>query len=170
MGHDTLITRLLQPHPSPAGASALDKRAHKAWAAATLAKLGASADKAPRMAARIGQGVARKAKEREAKAAQEAIEAGMLSRQELAKKRRVAERAKAGGSGGVDTGLQEAGRGFKGGVLRIAHMKKQRGDGGGGGATRVANFAGIGGKGKRKGGGGKKCGAKKGGKKGGKRR
>lgn len=40
----------------PAGASALDKRSAKAFKAAMLAKLGAAADKRPRIPAKVGGG------------------------------------------------------------------------------------------------------------------
>lgn len=72
-----------------AGASALDKRSAKAWKASMLAKLGASADKAPRTPARIGLGMAKKAKQREAVALQEAIAAGMVKAKGRGKKIRA---------------------------------------------------------------------------------
>lgn len=72
-----------------AGASALDKRSAKAWKAAMLARLGASADKAPRTSARIGLGMAKKAKQREVVALQEAIAAGMVKAKGRGKKIRA---------------------------------------------------------------------------------
>jgi hypothetical protein len=72
-----------------AGASALDKRAAKAWKASMLARLGASADKAPRTPAKLGIGMAKKAKQREAVALQEAIAAGMVQAKGRGKKARV---------------------------------------------------------------------------------
>jgi hypothetical protein len=75
---------LLEP-----GASALDKRAAKAWKASMLARLGASADKAPRTPAKVGIGMAKKAKQREAVALQEAIAAGMVQAKGRGKKARA---------------------------------------------------------------------------------
>lgn len=95
------------------GASALDKRSAKAYKAAMLAKLGAAADKRPRIPAKMGLGMAKKAKQREAVALQEAIAAGMVKAKGRGKKQR-AEKAKQ-----RDKGLMEAGPGFKNGVLRL---------------------------------------------------
>eukprot|EP00775_Hariotina_reticulata_P012645 gene12645-12773_t len=95
------------------GASALDKRAAKAWKAAMLAKLGASADKAPRTPAKIGLGMASKAKQREAAALQEAIAAGMIKAKGRGKKLRAQKEKQR------EKGLMEAGPGFKNGVLRL---------------------------------------------------
>lgn len=75
------------------GATALDKRSAKAYKAAMLARLGAAADKRPRMPAKIGLGIMKKAKQREAVALQEAIAAGMVK----AKGRGKKERAQKGG-------------------------------------------------------------------------
>jgi hypothetical protein len=72
-----------------AGATALDKRSAKAYKAAMLAKLGAAADKLPRMPAKIGLGMAKKAKQREAVALQEAIAAGMVNSKGRGKKERA---------------------------------------------------------------------------------
>lgn len=72
-----------------AGATALDKRSAKAYKAAMLAKLGAAADKRPRMPAKIGLGMAKKAKQREAVALQEAIAAGMVKAKGRGKKERA---------------------------------------------------------------------------------
>lgn len=77
------------------GASALDKRSAKAWKASMLTKLGASADKAPRTPAKIGLGMAKKAKQRETLALQEAIAAGMVKAKGRGKKIR-AEKGKVG--------------------------------------------------------------------------
>eukprot|EP00878_Enallax_costatus_P034305 GHUV01038028.1.p1 GENE.GHUV01038028.1~~GHUV01038028.1.p1 ORF type:complete len:264 (+),score=91.03 GHUV01038028.1:54-845(+) len=95
------------------GASALDKRSAKAWKASMLARLGASVDKAPRTPAKIGLGMAKKAKQREAVALQEAIAAGMVKAKGRGKKIR-AEKAKQ-----RDKGLMEAGPGFRNGVLKL---------------------------------------------------
>jgi hypothetical protein len=80
---------LLRCLPSASGASALDKRAAKAWKASMLARLGASADKAPRTPAKVGIGMAKKAKQREAVALQEAIAAGMVQAKGRGKKARA---------------------------------------------------------------------------------
>jgi hypothetical protein len=53
-----------------------------------LAKLGAAADKRPRMPAKIGLGMAKKAKQREAVALQEGIAAGMVKAKGRGKKQR----------------------------------------------------------------------------------
>lgn len=71
------------------GSSALDKRSAKAWKASMLARLGVSADKAPRTPARIGLGMAKKAKQREDVALQEAIAAGMVKAKGRGKKIRA---------------------------------------------------------------------------------
>jgi len=71
------------------GASALDKRSAKAHKAAMLAKLGASAEKRPRIPAKMGLGMAKKAKQREAVALQEAIAAGMVKAKGRGKKQRA---------------------------------------------------------------------------------
>lgn len=76
------------PHLN-AGASALDKRSAKAHKAAMLAKLGASAEKRPRIPAKMGLGMAKKAKQREAVALQEAIAAGMVKAKGRGKKQRA---------------------------------------------------------------------------------
>lgn len=83
------------PHPCctctshATGASALDKRSAKAYKAAMLAKLGAAADKRPRIPAKMGLGMAKKAKQREAVALQEAIAAGMLKAKGRGQKQRA---------------------------------------------------------------------------------
>ena len=60
------------------GASALDKRSKKAWEVRMLTQLGASVEKGPRHPAGIGKGLAKAAAKREAKALQEAIDAGLV--------------------------------------------------------------------------------------------
>ena len=144
------------------GASALDKKAAKAWRAAALARAGVAEDKRPRTPARIGVGMAKAAKEREKKAFEEAVAAGMASRKGHGKKRRAAE-AKA-----RDRGLMEAGAAFKNGVLRADKLVKRFGGGGSGGGSGKGGFGsggGGGGKGgggfKKKGGGGGKGGGGK---------
>lgn len=57
----------------PTGASALDKKAKKAFEAQQLQKLGAKADARPRIPASIGFGMARKAAQRADRALQEGI-------------------------------------------------------------------------------------------------
>eukprot|EP00879_Flechtneria_rotunda_P012396 GHRR01012944.1.p1 GENE.GHRR01012944.1~~GHRR01012944.1.p1 ORF type:complete len:247 (+),score=76.43 GHRR01012944.1:1828-2568(+) len=99
------------------GASALDKRSAKAWKASMLAKLGASAGKTPRTPAKIGHGMARKAKQREAVALQEAIASGMVQAKGRGKKLRALKAKQR------DKGLMEAGKGWKNGVLRIGKLK-----------------------------------------------
>jgi hypothetical protein len=54
-----------------------------------LARLGAAADKRPRMPAKIGLGIMKKAKQREAVALQEAIAAGMVKAKGRGKKERA---------------------------------------------------------------------------------
>jgi hypothetical protein len=54
-----------------------------------LSKLGASADKRPRIPAKMGLGMAKKAKQREAVALQEAIAAGMVKAKGRGKKQRA---------------------------------------------------------------------------------
>ncbi|WIA32951.1 hypothetical protein OEZ86_006117 [Tetradesmus obliquus] len=89
------------------GASALDKRAAKAWKAGMLARLGAAADKAPRTPASLGIGMAKKAKQREAVALQEAIAAGMVQAKGRGAKARALKAKQR------DKGLMEAGPGFR---------------------------------------------------------
>jgi hypothetical protein len=73
----------------PAGATALDKRSAKAYKAAMLAKLGAAADKRPRIPTKMKLGMAKKAKQREAVALEEAIAAGMVKAKGRGKKARA---------------------------------------------------------------------------------
>ncbi|WIA12790.1 hypothetical protein OEZ85_006421 [Tetradesmus obliquus] len=102
------------------GASALDKRAAKAWKAGMLARLGAAADKAPRTPASLGIGMAKKAKQREAAALQEAIAAGMVQAKGRGAKARALKAKQR------DKGLMEAGPGFRNGVLRLGKSMKPR--------------------------------------------
>lgn len=71
-----------------------------------------------RTAARIGKGVAKKRAERDARATQEAIAAGMLKRKGLGRKKR--DEAKMKGRKPGDSGLQELSGSFRNGVLKIA--------------------------------------------------
>lgn len=54
-----------------------------------LARVGAKAEAAPRTALSIGKGMAQVAAKRQARALEEAIEAGMVSRKGLGKKKRA---------------------------------------------------------------------------------
>ncbi len=72
-----------------AASTALDKKSAKKYKARMLERLGAKADKGPRTAASIGKGMARVGAKREAKALEEAIEAGMVQRKGLGKKKRA---------------------------------------------------------------------------------
>lgn len=75
-------------------------------------------------------GMARKKAQRDARATDEAISAGMLSVRDLAKKRRrEAEAARV-----REPGLREDGGAFKNGVLRVKPAPRARGGGGGSGA------------------------------------
>ncbi|KAG2499871.1 hypothetical protein HYH03_002162 [Edaphochlamys debaryana] len=101
-------------------AASLDKKSAKAYKARMLARLGAKADARPRIPSSIGFGMAKMAAKREAKALEEAIETGMVQRKGLGKKKRALQ------AKNRDRGLMEAGPSFKGGVLRIKPLKKQR--------------------------------------------
>lgn len=97
-----------------AGASALDKRAAKAWKAGMLARLGAAADKAPRTPASLGIGMAKKAKQREAAALQEAIAAGMVQAKGRGAKARALKGAVQCHACSVHTWSRHLGAGFGG--------------------------------------------------------
>lgn len=84
---NTRTTTHARGHAS-AGASALDKRERKKWKAAMLARLGARPEKGPRTSAKIGLGMAKKQASREAKRLEEAIEAGMVRKKGMGKKKR----------------------------------------------------------------------------------
>uniref|UniRef100_A0A1D1ZVH6 Uncharacterized protein n=1 Tax=Auxenochlorella protothecoides TaxID=3075 RepID=A0A1D1ZVH6_AUXPR len=98
------------------GATGLDKKARKQYEAVSLVRLGAKAEKGPRIPASIGIGMARKRAQREARATEEAIAAGMLSVRSLAKKRRRESSA----ARPRDQGLQEDGGSFRAGVMRVS--------------------------------------------------
>lgn len=98
------------------GASALEKKEKKAFDARMLKQLGAAAAKAPRVAACIGKGMAKKSKERDAAALEAAIETGMMERKGLGKKRA---RDKLAAAGGIDRGLNEDQGAYRNGVLRV---------------------------------------------------
>lgn len=143
------------------GATGLDKKARKQFEAGSLARLGAKAEKGPRIPASIGigegghcaegpghrasrnaalhlrgavpvhpawvlrtspgtyltrSGMARKRAQREARATEEAIAAGMVSVRDLAKKRRRESSA----ARPRDQGLREDGGSFRAGVMRVA--------------------------------------------------
>ena len=105
--------RKLQIEVEKLGGSALDKKQRKLWQAAFLSRIGAKSDKLPRMSAKIGGGIAKKRKERDARDKALKIESGDLRvKGQGAKKRK--ERSES-----YDRGLQEAGPGFKNGVLRV---------------------------------------------------
>ncbi|BDA46142.1 hypothetical protein COCOBI_08-2340 [Coccomyxa sp. Obi] len=74
------------------GASALGKRQRKEFEDSMLRSVNAKLQKSPRIPASIGQGLARKRKQREEMAKELAIEAGMLQRKGLGKKRKQAEK------------------------------------------------------------------------------
>ncbi|KAK9826833.1 hypothetical protein WJX81_005441 [Elliptochloris bilobata] len=101
------------------GAAALDKRQRKAFEAARLQSLNARAEKAPRTVAAIGLGMAKKRTERERQAQEDAIDAGLLQRKGLGKKRRRAALAACTGARGGAAGLREDNGAFRGGVLRV---------------------------------------------------
>ncbi len=103
-----------------AGATALDKKARKAFEAKKLQQIGAKLDKRPRIAAVIGRGVvrqpigprsiaggsgpncmcrptqAKKQRERSTKALEEAINSGLVQRKGMGKKKRRMQAASAG--------------------------------------------------------------------------
>ncbi|KAG2442548.1 hypothetical protein HXX76_002634 [Chlamydomonas incerta] len=101
-------------------AASLDKKAAKQYKARMLARVGAKADTAPRTALSIGKGMAQVAAKRQARALEEAIEAGMVSRKGLGKKKRAT------AAKNRDRGLMEAGPSFKNGILRVKPMAKAR--------------------------------------------
>jgi hypothetical protein len=84
-----------------------------------LIQLGAKKKKGARIPASIGIGMAKKAAQREKRALEQAIAAGMVSRKAPSKKREQ-------GKGGIDRGLNEDMGAFKGGVLRINKGSKRR--------------------------------------------
>ena len=108
--------RTLQLEVEKLGGAALDKKQKKVWQAAYLARIGAKAEKLPRMSAKIGGGIAKKRLEREERDRAAKIESGEVRTKGQAAKRK---REK---SENYDRGLQEAGPGFKNGVLRIKKL------------------------------------------------
>ncbi|KAJ9526915.1 hypothetical protein QJQ45_017708 [Haematococcus lacustris] len=124
------------------GASGLDKRARKQWQAAMLARLGMKPDKAPRMALNVSKPRTTKAAQQAAKELELARAAGMATRKGQGQAQRVeagenvlsaprgcgpqhlaaAPEAAAAKAKGKDWGLQELGKGFKNGVLRMSPL------------------------------------------------
>ncbi|GAB4822350.1 hypothetical protein N2152v2_009396 [Parachlorella kessleri] len=104
------------------GAAALDKRSKKRFEAAMLTQLGGRAQKSPRIPAKIGLGMAKKAAQRDARALEEAIDAGMVKRKGLGRKKREEKRQS------LDRGLMEDKGAFKGGIMKVRR--------GAGGASR----------------------------------
>ncbi|WPT10985.1 hypothetical protein PSENEW3n2_00002157 [Picochlorum sp. SENEW3] len=101
------------------GASGLDKKSRAKFEENALIQLGAKKKKGARIPASIGIGMAKKAAQREKRALEQAIAAGMVSRKAASKKREQ-------GKGGIDRGLNEDMGAFKGGVLRINKGSKRR--------------------------------------------
>jgi hypothetical protein len=77
------------PARSLPGGDQLDKKQKRKWKAELLQRLGAKPEKAPRMAARIGLGMAKKQGQREARALQEAIAAGTVRVKGMGKKKQA---------------------------------------------------------------------------------
>jgi len=120
------------PHP-PTGVANLDKRARAAAETRHLTSLGFPAPKRPRIPASIGLGMAAKQKELASAALEAAIDAGLVSRSGLGKKkRRVAEAARraAGAAGGG--GLDSPGGALRNGVLFVREAPLKKGGKGGG--------------------------------------
>jgi hypothetical protein len=132
------LIRFRSPHPPLAppllsGVANLDKRGRAAAEARRLSSLGFPAAKGPRIPASIGYGRAAKQKELAAAALEAAIDAGLISRSSLGKKkRRAAEAARrAAGDGGA--GSLDGSGPLRNGVLFVkeAPAKKRKGPGGG---------------------------------------
>mmetsp|Transcript_36080 Transcript_36080/g.102140 ORF Transcript_36080/g.102140 Transcript_36080/m.102140 type:complete len:358 (-) Transcript_36080:690-1763(-) len=77
----------MQKEAEELGAAALDKKGQKAFRQRQLLAIGAKIEKGPRMAAMIGKGMAKKQSVRSARALEDAIEAGMVQRKALGKKK-----------------------------------------------------------------------------------
>lgn len=106
-----------------AGASGLDKKSRAKFEENALLQLGAKKKKGARIPASIGIGMARKAAQREKRALEQAIAAGMVSRKSASTRREQ-------GKSDIDRGLNEDRGAFKAGVLRInrgATKSKARG-------------------------------------------
>ncbi|KAI3429512.1 hypothetical protein D9Q98_005601 [Chlorella vulgaris] len=112
------------------GASALDRKAKKKFEAEQLERMGAKAAARPRVPASIAIGMAKKQAQRDDRALQEGIAAGMIQAKGLGKKKR---REK---SRQLDKGLNEDGGAFRSGVLRVKAPPPQRKSSGGGGKRR----------------------------------
>ncbi|KAL4444596.1 hypothetical protein ABPG77_002413 [Micractinium sp. CCAP 211/92] len=95
------------------GATALDKKARKKFEAEQLARIGAKAAARPRIPASIGVGMAKKQAQRDQRALEEGIAAGMIQQKGMGKKKRR-EKARQ-----LDRGLNEDRGAFKPGVLRV---------------------------------------------------
>lgn len=102
-----------------AGASGLDKKSRAKFEEHALMQLGAKKKKGARIPASIGIGMAKKAAQREKRALEQAIAAGMVSRKAASKKSEQ-------GKNGIDRGLNEDMGAFKGGVLRIKRGTKRK--------------------------------------------
>ena len=81
-------------------------------------ELGAKRQKGMRIPANIGLGMAKKSAQREQRALEESISAGMVSRKALASKKKREKKS------GVDRGLNEDMGSFRNGVLRVSHGNK----------------------------------------------
>ncbi|PSC74910.1 hypothetical protein C2E20_1892 [Micractinium conductrix] len=137
--------REMQREVQELGASALDKKSRKAFEAERLARLGAKAEARPRIPASIGLGMAKKQAQREARALEEGIAAGMIQQKGLGKKKR---REKAGQ---MDRGLNEDRGSFRPGIMRVKSPAAGRGGGGRGGRGRGGGAGRGGGGGGRRG-------------------
>lgn len=112
------------------GVANLDKRARSAAETRHLTSLGFPAPKRPRIPASIGLGMASKQKELAAASLEAAIDAGLVSRSGLGKKKRRAAEAARRAAGAGDGGLDGSGP-LRNGVLFVkeAPVKKRKGGG-----------------------------------------
>lgn len=101
------------------GATGLDKKAKARFEQDRLLELGAKKQKGVKISARIGHGMAKKSAQREQRALDQAIAAGMVSRKALASKKRREMKKQ-----GVDRGLNEDMGSFRHGVLRVTPKKR----------------------------------------------
>ena len=90
----------------------MDKKAKKQFNKALVEGLGAKVAKGIQVPASIAIGMAKKRKKREAVALEQAIEAGMIKKKGMGKKKRMEKTS-------FEHGLMEDGGAFKAGVLRL---------------------------------------------------
>lgn len=94
----------------------MDKKSKKQFTSALFQGLGSKAPKGMQVPASIAIGMAKKRKKREAVALEQAVEAGMIKKKGMGRKKRMEKRYM------FEHGLMEDGGAFKAGVLRLGKV------------------------------------------------